>query len=167
MLVGNVPGCSNYHITRDGELYSKSRGDWKLVKPVVRSNGYVHNILIDDDGNKVRYYRHRLVALVYIPNPHNKPQVCHKDNNKLNNSVGNLYWGTREENMQQCISDGRFYFVGPEREVHVDEDKLVSDYLNGILRRDIIRKYRLSVRTFYKILKKNGISPNRNGKYNN
>lgn len=164
MLVGNVPKCSNYHITQEGKLYSKLKGSWKLVKPIIRSNGYVHNILVDDNGKKVKYYRHRLVAMVYIPNPENKPQVCHRDNNKLNNSVRNLYWGTRQENMQQCISDGRFYFVGKEREVHVEEKELVNDYILGIPRKEIINKFGMSVRTFYKILKRNGIRPHRNGK---
>lgn len=53
---------------------------------------------------------HSLVALAWIPNPENKPYVCHKDNNPLNNHYKNLYWGTPKENAQQCIRDGRFHF---------------------------------------------------------
>lgn len=50
---------------------------------------------------------HRLVALVYIPNPENLPYVCHKDNVPTNNSVKNLYWGTQKDNMSQASRDGR------------------------------------------------------------
>lgn len=39
--------------------------------------------------------------MVYIPNPYNKPCVCHKDNDKSNNHYKNLYWGTHKENMEQ------------------------------------------------------------------
>lgn len=42
-----------------------------------------------------------------IPNPENKPCVCHKDNNPKNNFYKNLYWGTQSENIQQCVKDGR------------------------------------------------------------
>lgn len=66
-FIPNVPGCSKYHISKDGELYSIFSGTWKVVKPVIRSNGYVHNLLTNDNGNKVKFYRHRLVATVYIP----------------------------------------------------------------------------------------------------
>lgn len=47
------------------------------------------------------------MALAYIPNPENKPCVCHKDNNKSNDWVENLYWGTYKENSQQMVMDGR------------------------------------------------------------
>jgi len=40
---------------------------------------------------------HRLVALIFIPNPENKEKVYYKDHNKKNNHVSNLLWGTITE----------------------------------------------------------------------
>lgn len=58
-------------------------------------------------GKKRMFKVHRLVALAYIPNPENKPCVCHKDNNRMNPYYKNLYWGTYKENNTQCLRDGR------------------------------------------------------------
>jgi hypothetical protein len=35
---------------------------------------------------------HRLIAITFLPNPNNLPQINHKDENKANNCVDNLEW---------------------------------------------------------------------------
>lgn len=97
-------------MNRKGEVFSRYKPHGgKLTKCTWRKlrcrNLYGYkNIKVNG-----RYHRiHRLVALVYVPNPDNKPIVCHKDNNRSNNHYKNLYWGTQKENMEQCIRDGRF-----------------------------------------------------------
>lgn len=41
---------------------------------------------------------HRLVALAFIPNPQNLPEINHKDENTKNNCVENLEWCSRKYN---------------------------------------------------------------------
>jgi len=50
---------------------------------------------------------HRLVAAAFVPNPEDKPFVCHADDDTTNNAASNLWWGTPKENMQDMIRKGR------------------------------------------------------------
>lgn len=73
-----------------------------IFKPTVRKHGYAEVVLY---GEKRRNYGvHRLVAITFIPNPNNKPQVNHIDGNKLNNHVSNLEWATAQEQADHAIS---------------------------------------------------------------
>ena len=89
-LRDNHPYLIGYHISNVGKIYSRVKGYWRELTPCINREGYLRIKL-----NGKQYSIHRLVAEAYIPNPENKPCVCHKDNNKLNNSVDNLYWGTQ------------------------------------------------------------------------
>lgn len=100
-----------YHVTRDGKVYRLKTQGWELrkLKIVTKGNRKSYRIRIHVADKKVdRHFSvSRLVAMIYIPNPHNYPCVGHRDNNPLNNKVSNLYWGTQRMNIQQALRENR------------------------------------------------------------
>lgn len=67
-----------------------------MIKPSIDKKGYLRVCLT----NKNTYAVHRLVALTFIENEENKPEVNHIDGNKLNNHIYNLEWNTTQENLE-------------------------------------------------------------------
>lgn len=108
----NIPGCPGYHVTRDGEVYSNKFGCWIRKSPFItrphdnRNCGYEY-VVLHVDGKQKGFGVHKLVAMAYLPNPKGYSIVMHKDNNRLNNKVSNLMWGTHKMNMAQMARDGR------------------------------------------------------------
>lgn len=92
-----------YQVSPDGEILSIRTN--KILSPFKSNKGY--SLVITSIDSKVKKYQvHRLVAMTFIPNPENKPQVNHIDGDKGNNSVSNLEWVTAAENVAYAIETG-------------------------------------------------------------
>jgi len=70
-----------------------------------KARGY-KKIVLTRKGKSITTTVHRLLALMFIPNPKNKAQVNHKDGNKQNNSLDNLEWVSCSENAQHAYDTG-------------------------------------------------------------
>lgn len=120
-----------YQVSNLGRVRSL---DWprhrgRILKLMIGSRwGYYVAHLSHVDGYAKTCSVHRLVAMAFIPNPDNLPEINHKDENKLNNVVYfnpdgsidtehtnlewctglyNLRYGTRVERMQKLVNEPR------------------------------------------------------------
>ena len=93
-MVKQVKDFPNYSITSSGEVFNNKTG--RKLKPII-NKGYCGCYLYNENGRKF-FLLHRLVAKEFIPNECNFPEVNHKDENPLNNSVENLEWCTSKYN---------------------------------------------------------------------
>lgn len=93
----SVPGYEGlYEISNLGNVKSLRSG--RLMKKSKNNVGYEMLTLTKDKTQKT-YLIHRLVALTFIPNPLDLPEINHKDEVKTNNSVENLEWCSRDYNL--------------------------------------------------------------------
>ena len=88
-----------YLITSDGKIINKTTN--KEKKTFISNNGY-KRVTLWFNGKQKKMSVHRLVAMAFIPNPDNLPQVNHIDGNKQNNSVENLEWCNQRHNTKEA-----------------------------------------------------------------
>ena len=99
-----IEGYEYYWVSEEGFVLSMSDKGVRILKPDLR--GQYYSVTLSRAGRVKRFPIHRLVAEYYIPNPDKKPQVNHKDGNKLNNHVDNLEWVTQSENQLHAFRIG-------------------------------------------------------------
>jgi hypothetical protein len=89
-------GYPHYEVNTDGQIYSIYTK--RFLKEKI-NQGY-SQITICHKGKQKHSTIHRLIALAFLPNPNNLPEINHKDGNKQNNKVENIEWCTKSENGQ-------------------------------------------------------------------
>lgn len=110
-----IEGHKNYYVSNLGRVKSSGKhgrnplsGKFifkdKILKPSITNWGY-KRVVLQYKGNRKHMRVHRLVAMSFITNPDNKPQINHLDGNKLNNCINNLEWCTAKENHHHAIKN--------------------------------------------------------------
>lgn len=134
-MMKDIPNYEGRYMINESGIVINHKGH--VMRTAVSNAGYLRTSLMrenpknKDDRDNVSI--HRLVAKTFIPNPDNLPLVMHKDNDKLNNHVSNLKWGTEEENVRQAIEDGLWrprsssLETGMVYEVHKDGKFITCD----------------------------------------
>lgn len=73
-------------------------------KTCLSKNGYVY-VTLKANGKNRNVTVHRIVAEAFIPNPNDLPEVNHIDGNKSNNSVWNLEWCSKSQNLKHATDN--------------------------------------------------------------
>lgn len=86
-----------YEVSDQGEV--RNRKTLRILKPHQHKRGY-HQIDLQKDGKGKMYRVHRLVAMAFLENPDNLPEVDHKNGIRNDNRLENLHWVSASQNMQ-------------------------------------------------------------------
>lgn len=92
----DIPGYEGeYLVSSQGRVMSLLGRTPRVLKPRYSKLGYARVSLHAKNDKLV----HRLVAITFLGNPDNLPEVNHIDENPKNNSVDNLEWCTHKDNV--------------------------------------------------------------------
>ena len=105
-------GFDNYEILAAEPFTIRRKDNKHVVSESVMRNGYLKVGLATASGRVTRY-KHRLIAQQFIPNPNNLPDVDHIDRDKTNNSLSNLRWVSRSDNLRNrnMKSPGKYHYL--------------------------------------------------------
>jgi len=114
-----IPGFNAYEASTHGRIrsvdrmvYDKGFGGLRrcrgtVLKPTTNKNGYAYvELTVESKG--ITCTVHRLVALAWLPNPANLPEVDHVHGNKPNNAIDNLEWVSTLENRRRAWALGLY-----------------------------------------------------------
>lgn len=94
---GNYSVSSEGRVRSNGLLKGKN-SKVRILKTELSKKGYLR-VGLTKDGKQKHYLVHRLVAIAFLDNPNNLPDVNHKNECKTDNRLINLEWMSRRDNM--------------------------------------------------------------------
>lgn len=122
----SVPGYDGYSVSAEGSMV----GPAGPMRPMLAEKGHAY-VLTSRPGVPRKLFVHRAVLLAFVgPPPPGKPWALHRDDIPSNNSLGNLYWGSRQDNADDRVRNGN----APRGEGSVCS-KLTNDQVIEIRRR--------------------------------
>jgi len=122
-LIKAIEGYPGYYAKDNGEIWSVKKGAPRRLVPTLNRKGY-ERVKLSIGGISKTITVHRLIATTFIPNPENKPQVNHKDEDKRNNKVTNLEWSSCLENVRYGTGIARS--AKSRKGIKVDNAKVIE-----------------------------------------
>ena len=108
--------------------YGRLRNARKIMKTFTINSGYTAAKLVKN-SQKTSVLIHRLVAGHFLPNPLQKPEVNHKNQEKADNSVDNLEWMTSEENKAHSRANGWTEYNMPSKGIKLGKSSKYHNVL--------------------------------------
>jgi hypothetical protein len=132
--LGKVKSLPKYK----GTNYSQAIKE-KILKGTPSGKGYLQ-VLLCNRGNQKRFLVHRLVAIHFIENHNNLPQVNHKNGNRVSNEASNLEWCTNLENENHAWRTGLKKTKGDN---HPTSKRVLQMDLNGNLLKEWTNRHEI------------------------
>jgi len=138
---------NNYEVSNHGRIKNSNLN--RILKCGHDQNGYIIFKIRDLNLHKPIFHKvHRIVALYFIDNLENKPQVNHKNGIKSDNNVENLEWCNALENQQHARKTGLIKQSG-ELSVNAKLKKTDAEEIrlmkkNGATLKNICYKFKIS-----------------------
>ena len=101
--LGRIKSNDKYLTYLDGRKYFVKG---RILTPCKMSSGYL-KITTSNNLEKKQLSVSRIVATLFIPNPNKLKCVCHKNDNRTDNCIDNLFWGSHKDNTYDMIKKGR------------------------------------------------------------
>ena len=99
VLLGVLKAASHYEVSNIGRVRNRETGRVLHSFLITNRNGDLYEkVYLWKSCARYPRFVHRLVGEAFIPNPEQKPEINHFDENTLNNAATNLLWSTRVEN---------------------------------------------------------------------
>lgn len=127
----------------------------KMLSPVRRGNYRKVDLWRNQESKTVAV--HRLIALTFIENPFNKPEVNHIKG--LSDEVSNLEWSTSKENMQHAVRTGLYKHPSVPKGTPFKAAKMVLDLRTGIFYESTVKASKAKNIPSYNIQKRLGSNP--------
>jgi hypothetical protein len=119
-----------YYVSSQGRVKSLKFGKERILIGRMQGKGLKYPVVTLSLKSRIYQVKiHKLVALAFIPNPDNKPQVNHINGIKTDNYVENLEWATASENNKHAWSTGLFEEL--RLAISKAQSKPVSDIVSG------------------------------------
>lgn len=108
-----IKGFPSYQIgSNDSVRIKQEDGEWKYLKTSFDSDGYLRVNIKNEDGKNFYKRIHRLKLEAFKPRKNSDKLLgLHIDDDRKNNSLDNLKWGTKRDNALMAMDNGKLIFT--------------------------------------------------------